>query len=201
MYRNPLGRGDEELSSFSGERARAVGEEPAGRVSADEMWERITRFERRCVPVAHEAKVQLALHPDDPPITPYWGVTQVLNTMAGLKRFLEITPSPYNGLLFCQGTIQEAGIDLVEYVRTFGPAGKIAHAEFRGVRGNVRNYDETFMDDGDVNLAPVIQALKDVGYSGLLEVAHVPKMKNDPNDLIVDAWSVGYLKGVVSSLR
>jgi len=199
MHRDPLGRGGAVLSNFDAARARTVTEEPAGRISAEEMWSRIERFARRCVPVADQAKVHLALHPDDPPVSPYWGVTQVLNSLDSFKRFLDFAPSPYNGLLFCQGTIQEAGIDLVEYVRTFGPAGKIAHAEFRGVRGNARRYEETFMDDGDVNLAPVVQALHETGYTGLLEVAHVPHLKRDPGERIVDAWSVGFLKGLIAA--
>ena len=139
----------------------------------------------------------LALHPDDPPVARHWGVTQVLQTMDGLKRAIAISPSPYHGLLFCQGTIQEAGIDLQEYVRYFGPRGKIVHAEFRGVRGGASKYDEQFMDEGDRSLVPVLKALRDGGYTGLYEVAHVPQIINDPRRLIVNAWSVAYLKGLL----
>lgn len=198
-YSNPHGRGGAVIKSFSEERARAVTVQPAGEVSAEVMWDRITRFLERCVPVAEKAQVVLALHPDDPPVARHWGVTQVLQTKAGLERALAIAPSPYHGLLFCQGTIQEAGIDLFDYIRTFGPRGQIVHAEFRGVRGGASNYDETFMDDGDQSLWPVITALRDVGYDGLFEVAHVPKLINDPKRLIVNAWSAAFLKGLLTA--
>lgn len=198
-YANDQGRGGAVIKSFAEQRALEVTAQPAGPVSADEMWDRITRFLRRCVPVAEQAKVMLALHPDDPPVARHWGTTQVLRTMAGLERALAIAPSPYHGLLFCQGTIQESGIDLFEYIRTFGPRGKIVHAEFRGVRGNAANYDETFMDDGDQSLWPVITALRAVGYDGLYEVAHVPQLINDPQRMIVNAWSAAYLKGLLTA--
>jgi len=163
------------------------------------MWQRITRFLERCVPVAEKAKVMLALHPDDPPVAKQWGVHQVLHNLEGLKRAMTIAPSPYNGLLFCQGTIQEAGIDLQEYIRYFGPRGKIAHVEFRGVRGNAAEYTEEFMDQGEQSLWPIVTALQDVGYDGLYEIAHVPKLINDPKRLIVNAWSIAYLKGLLTA--
>jgi len=76
----------------------------AGPVSADEMWERITYYLDRVVPVATENKVRLACHPHDPGMpadTGFRGVHRVLGSVAGLKRFIEIQPSPYHGLNFC----------------------------------------------------------------------------------------------------
>jgi len=193
------GRGGAGMKNFSEARSNQITEEPVGPVSAEVMWQRITRFLERCVPVAEKAKVMLALHPDDPPVAKQWGVHQVLHNLEGLKRAMTIAPSPYNGLLFCQGTIQEAGIDLQEYIRYFGPRGKIAHVEFRGVRGNAAEYTEEFMDQGEQSLWPIVTALQDVGYDGLYEIAHVPKLINDPKRLIVNAWSIAYLKGLLTA--
>ena len=198
-FDNPAGRGGTILKSFDEERAKQVIEEPAGRVSKEQMWERITQFQRRCVPVADSARVSLACHPDDPPILHHWGVSQVLNSMEGLKKFIQIVPSAYNGLLLCQGTIQEAKIDVLEFIRYFGSKGKIAHVEFRGVRGTIPRYDEVFMDEGDLDLWAVVKALKEVRYRGLIEVAHVPQLTDDPNHSIVNAWSVGYIKGLLAA--
>src|SRR4029077_16726601 len=51
---------------------------------------------------------RLACHPHDPYTPPgYRGVTRVLGTVEGLKRFVEMHESPYHGLNFCQGTIAE----------------------------------------------------------------------------------------------
>ena len=104
------GRGGATYSTFVYEEAK---QEPplteAGPVSAESMWERITYFLKRVVPVAEENKVKLACHPHDPGMPAdrgYRGVHRVLGSVDGLKRFIEIGPSPYHGLNFCQGQCQ-----------------------------------------------------------------------------------------------
>ena len=78
----------------------------AGTVSEDANWERIDAFLAAVVPVAEAAKVRLACHPHDPYTPPgYRGVTRVLGTVAGMKRFVTMHESPYHGLNFCQGTV------------------------------------------------------------------------------------------------
>lgn len=198
--RLPQARGGAAIMNFDNERAQQVTEEPVGKISADEMWSRITRFVRRCVPVAEAAGVILVLHPDDPPVERFWGVNQVLNSLAGLERFVSLAPSPNNRLLLCQGTIQEARIDVLEYIRRFGPRGLIGHVELRGVRGTLPNYWEEFMDAGDLSMLKVIRTLKEVGYTGTLEVAHVPRLINDSNRRVVQAWSAAYLKALLDTV-
>jgi len=197
-YSSPEGRGGAIMKIFDEARARQVTDEPAGKVTIEEMWNRITRVVQRCVPVAEKAGVVLGLHPDDPPVETFWGVAQPLITMAALERFIAIVPSPSNCLVLCQGTIQEAKIDVLEYIRHFGQQGKIAHVELRGVRGTVPHYTEEFMDSGDLSLRQVLHELQQVGYTGPVEVAHVPQLMNDAQRRIVQAWSVGYLKGLLA---
>ena len=80
----------------------------AGVLDVDTNWERIDYFLERVVPVAEEFKVRLACHPHDP-YTPngYKGVTRVLGTVDGLKRFIGMHESDFHGLNFCQGTVSE----------------------------------------------------------------------------------------------
>ena len=57
--------------------------------------------------MAEEYKVRMACHPHDPGMPPgkgIRGVDRVLGSVNGLKRFIEIAPSPYHGVNFCQGT-------------------------------------------------------------------------------------------------
>ena len=195
---NPNGRGEALMKSFDDERAKMIKEEPAGRITADQVWERITYFLKRCVPAAAAAGVYLTCHPDDPPIPRHWGADQVLFRMQALKRFIDIEPDKHNALLLCQGTIQEAGIDVLDYIRTFGP-DRIRHVELRGVRGLAPKFEEVFMDEGDLSLWDVVKTLKEVGYSGPLEVAHVPKMINDVDRNIANAWAVAFVKGMLAA--
>src|SRR5207245_5472837 len=103
------GRGSARYSTFIYDKAK---QDPplteAGAVSEEMMWERITYFLKRVVPVAEESKVRIACHPHDPgmPLDKgFRGVIRVLGHLDGLKRFIEINPSNYHGLNFCQGTV------------------------------------------------------------------------------------------------
>ena len=81
----------------------------AGVVSEEENWERIEYFlAPRGAGGGAARKVRLACHPHDPYTPPgYKGVTRVLGTVEGLKRFVTMHESPYHGLNFCQGTVGE----------------------------------------------------------------------------------------------
>jgi len=108
--RLPIGRGGVHLTTFDAERIKGeLDDRPAGEVSREEVWSRIAYFYERIVPVAQEAKVRLATHPDDPPMAYYRGVHQALINFEGLKRLVELVPSPYNGLLLCLGVCRRRG--------------------------------------------------------------------------------------------
>ena len=77
----------------------------AGTLDEAENWARIDHFLAHVVPVAEASRVRLACHPHDPYTPPgYRGVTRVLGTVEGLKRFVQMHESAYHGLNFCQGT-------------------------------------------------------------------------------------------------
>ena len=197
--RVPEGRGGARVARFDGTGTEESGL-PAGSVSADQMWERITRFQEHCIPVASQARVHVACHPDDPPSARYWGVTQALNTKEGLDRLIQIVPSEYNGLLLCLGTMQESGADVLDLIRHFGSKRKIFDIDFRAVRGTVPNYDEVFLDEEDLDMWKVVQVLKDVGYQGTLEPDHVPGFTADVRgDLISYAWAIAYIKALIAA--
>jgi len=80
--------------------APLAGPRPLGE---DELWENYATFLRRIIPVAESAGVSMALHPDDPPISPIAGAACLFRDSASFQRALDLVPSPANGLLFCQG--------------------------------------------------------------------------------------------------
>ena len=118
----------------------------AGKVSADEYWERITYFLERVVPVAEEYKVKMGCHPQDPGVPRgYRGIEEVpLATPAGLRRFVKIKESPYHGLNFCQGTVSEQlknpGEEIHDVIRSL--KGKIFNVHFRNIEGGYLNFRE-----------------------------------------------------------
>ena len=199
------GRGGAMYSTFDYAKAR---QEPpltdAGIVREDEFWERVTHFVKRVVPVAEEYKIKLGLHPQDPALPagqPFRGVHRVLATVEGLKRFIEITPSPYHGLLFCQGTVSESmqnpAREISEAVRYFGSRGKLFGMEFRNIKGGFLNFQETFPDDGDVNMLEVLGVYRQVGYDGMVMPDHVPRIEGDQGSRQAFAFAWGYIKSLI----
>ena len=198
------GRGDASYSTWK--LAEAHPNPPltrAGHVDADAFWERITYFLDRIIPVANEYKVRMACHPHDPGVPPegYQGVTRVLGTVDGLKRFVSIREGPYHGLNFCQGTVSEMltdpGTQMYDVIRYFGSRGKIFNVHFRNIRGHRNDFVEVYPDEGDVDFVRAIQVYKEIGYPYMLMPDHVPVAPNDPNGLQSFAFCYGYIRALI----
>ena len=204
-----VGRGGASYSAFDYARASQVPAlTEAGQVGDDEYWERIAYFLTRVIPVAAEYKVRMACHPHDPGMPPdrgYRGVHTVLGNVEGLKRFIRISPSPYHGLNFCQGTVSEMlkdpGREIYDVIRYFGGLGKIFNVHFRNIRGGFLNFQETFIDDGDVDMLRALRVFRDVGYDGMLMPDHVPRIPGDNGGQQAFAYSFGYIKALIAAIN
>ncbi len=210
VVRNPYtkGRGDSTYSTFKYDTLDRTKLTEAGPASADQMWERITYFLERVVPVATENKIKLACHPHDPGMKEpegFRGVHRVLGSVAGLKKFIEIQPSPYHGLNFCQGTVSEMlkspGTEIFDVIRYFGSRKKIFNVHFRNIRGGFLDFQETFPDAGDVNMFEAARVYREVGYDGMLMPDHVPHIDGDTGGAQAFAFAFGYIQAVLQQLR
>ena len=102
------------------------------------MWSNLIYFLERVVPIAEEAGVKIAAHPDDAPVPSFMGVARILTNWDGLQRAIDCVPSPNNGLGFCMGTIGTmVDMNVVKAIRHFGSQGNIFFAHFRNPRGQV----------------------------------------------------------------
>ncbi|NDE07465.1 MAG: D-mannonate dehydratase, partial [Chloroflexi bacterium] len=130
-----------------------------GQISQEQLWSRFKWFLDELVPVAEEAGVRLALHPDDPPLEQLRGTARLVWKPELYRKVFDLHPSHANAAEFCQGTISEmvGEMDVYEAIETYTAAKKIAYVHFRNVKGKVPNYYEMFVDDGDVDM---IQALR-----------------------------------------
>lgn len=173
----------------------------AGEVSEDHMWETLKYFLDRVVPVAEKAGVRLAMHPDDPPLSPLRGIGRIMRSLDNFQRLVDMVPSPYNGITFCQGNFALMTDDQPAAIRHFGKQGKIHFVHFRDVRGDVEKYEETFHDDGPTDMMECLRAYRDIGFEGVLRPDHVPTLEGDSNDhpgysSIGRLFAVGYIKGL-----
>jgi mannonate dehydratase len=205
---NTPGRGGARYSTFVYDEAS---QDPplteAGVVGPDVYWERITYFLTHVIPVAEEHKVRMACHPQDPGMPKgkgFRGVETVLGSVDGLKRFIEISPSPYHGLNFCQGTVSEMltkpGEQIDDVIRYFGSRKKIFNVHFRNIRGGFLRFQETFIDDGDVDMLKAMRVYKEVGFDGMMMPDHVPTIEGDTRGAQAFAFTFGYIKALIAAV-
>ncbi len=205
---NTPGRGGARYSTFVyDEAAQDPPLTEAGVVGPDVYWERITYFLTRVIPVAEEHKVRMACHPQDPGMPKgkgFRGVETVLGSVDGLKRFIEISPSPYHGFNFCQGTVSEMlakpGEQIYDVIRYFGTRKKIFNVHFRNIRGGFLRFQETFIDDGDVDMLQAMRVYKEVGFDGMMMPDHVPAIDGDARGAQAFAFTFGYIKALIAAV-
>ncbi len=172
-----------------------------GEIGEEQMWKALDYFLKAVVPVAEEYNVQLAMHPDDPPLSPLRGLARIMSSLDNYQRLLDMYPSPMNGIAFCQGNFALMTDDVPGAIRRFGKQNKIFFVHFRDIRGNVKKFVETFHDDGQTDMLEAMRAYRDIGFEGVLRPDHVPTMEGDSNDHpsysnIGRLFAIGYCKGL-----
>ncbi|MEM2875500.1 MAG: mannonate dehydratase [Candidatus Bathyarchaeia archaeon] len=175
-----------------------------GVVTEEQMWDNWTYFIKRVIPVAEEAKVKLALHPDDPPVPSLRGIARPFRSVEAFKRVIETVESDYNGITFCQGCFAEMGADIPETIRYFGLRKKIFFVHFRDVRGTSTKFEETFHDDGQTDMVAAMRAYKEVGFDGPMRPDHVPMMEGEEGPpgytMLGRLYAIGYMKGLIQAI-
>lgn len=174
-YYEETGRAGAGLTAFDYDRVKNL--PPLAEIGAwdlEQMWSNITYFLKAVVPVAEEAGVLLALHPNDPPAPLSRGSGQIMGTLAGWKRLIDIVPSNANGITYDCGVTRELGEDPVEVCRYFGSRKRINHVHFRNVRVRkpYESYTEVFPDEGQVDMFGVMKELVRQKYTGVIYPEH-----------------------------
>jgi mannonate dehydratase len=174
-YYEETGRGGAGLTAFDYARVKDLPPLPSEGVhSLDEMWQNAAYFLKAVVPVAEQSGVRLALHPNDPPAPLSRGSGQIMGTVEGWKRLVDIVKSPSNGITFDCGVTREMGHDPVEVCRYFSARDCINHVHFRNVRVVVpyEHYTEVFIDEGQIDMFAVMRELVRQKYSRTLYPEH-----------------------------
>jgi mannonate dehydratase len=172
-----------------------------GPISEDELWTNLQYFLQKVLPVAEKAGVKLAMHPDDPPISPIRGVSRIMRSVENYQRLLDMAPSPMNGITMCQGNFTLMTDDLPSVIRKFGQQGKIFFVHFRDVSGTPEKFEETWHDAGKTNMLECLKAYRDIDFNGVLRPDHVPTVEGDSNDnagysAFGRLYAIGYIRGL-----
>jgi len=200
------GRGDALVTEFNGNELTNAPPTYAGTTSDEQMWANFDYFLQWVLPVAEAAQVKLALHPDDPPLSPVRGLARIMRDVDAFDRVLAMADSPSNTITFCQGNFAAMGnVDVPAAIRHFGKRGKIAFAHFRDVQGSVPHFSETFHDEGKTDMAATMRAYRDIGYEGPMRPDHAPTMEGESNDnpgymVRGKLFAIGYMRGLLDAV-
>jgi mannonate dehydratase len=199
-------RGGALTSEFDNSVAQAQGLTQFGEVSEEKMWDNMGYFLRAIMPVAEQAGVNMALHPDDPPLTPLRGIGRILISGRNFRRVMDSVPSKVNGVTFCQANFVAMGEDIEKLAREWGAQKKIFFVHFRDILGKGQRFRETFHDNGPTNMPRMLQIYHEIGFDGPIRPDHAPTLEGERNDTPGYAvngriLAIGYMKGILDALR
>jgi mannonate dehydratase len=194
------------VSEFSLRDAQAKGPTEWGEVSEEKMWSNIEYFLKAVIPVAEQHNVQMALHPDDPPLSPLRGIARICISAKNYRRIMDLVPSPVNGVTFCQANFVLMGEDIEALAREWCRRKKIFFVHFRDISGTREHFHETFHDNGPTNMVRMLQVYSENGFNGPMRPDHAPTLANEDNDhpgyaMNGKIFAFGYMAGIMRALK
>jgi mannonate dehydratase len=173
-----------------------------GTVTHEQLWSRLAEFLDEIIPVAEEAGVKMAAHPDDPPMPTIRGTARLVYQPHYYQKLLDLKPSRANALEFCIGSLAEMTEgDIYEVIDQYSKQKALAYVHFRNVRGKVPHYHEVFVDEGDVDMIRAMRILYQNEFDGVVIPDHTPQMTCDAPWHAGMAYALGYMKAVLTMLE
>ena len=204
-------RGNASYSTWNYEEAlkRGMDKEtiPGGPISIDDLYERITYFLDRVLPVAEEYNVKLGNHIADPPAPAgYRGMTRWNSpeVFEGIKRFGQLYDSPSHGFNLCLGStaegLKDPKTEILPIIKWVGERKQIFNIHLRNIKGGFNNFMEVYPDNGDMDFVAIIKELREVGYDGMVMPDHIPQHEDPASGLQGHAFAFGHIKGIMAAL-
>lgn len=177
-----------------------------GIVSADRLWTNLEYFLKKVIPYAEKYKIQLALHPDDPPVGQIGGIDRILTSADAMQQVIDLVPSAYNGITLCQGCFASMDEDIPAVIHRFGSQKKIFFVHFRDISGTRGSFHEEFHHTGKTDMYQAMKSYYEVGFEGVIRPDHVPTMYDDKVNeqgygLNGNLFATGYMMGMMESIE
>jgi len=175
-------RGGALTSEFDNAVAKQQGLTQWGEIPEEKIWANMEYFQKAVIPVAEKAGVYMALHPDDPPLSPLRGIGRIVTSAANYRRIMNIVPSRVNGVTFCQANFVLMGADIYSLAAEWIRQNKIFFVHFRDVQGNKEKFRETFHDNGPTDMVRMLQIYGQSGIDMPIRPDHAPTIAGESND-------------------
>lgn len=173
-------------------------------ITAEQLWQNYAYFIKAVLPHAEKHGICLALHPDDPPVERLGNVERIMISYAAIDKAVNgIIKSDMLGVTMCQATFHMMGEDLFSVIPKL--RDKIFFVHFRNARGNKYCFNETFHDNGALDMAALLRLYRDNGIDVPIRVDHVPLMagesgQNTGYNTSGRLFAIGYLKGLLQAI-
>lgn len=144
-------------------------------VDEEKLWDNLAYFIRKIIPVAEEAGVKMAIHPDDPPFS-IFGLPRIITCQENLERFINLYDSPYNGITMCSGSLGSVKEnDFNSMLRYFLGKNRVNFVHARNVKlVGERSFQEAahLSSAGSIDMYELVKTLSDFDYSGAIRPDH-----------------------------
>ncbi len=176
-------------------------------VDDEKLFGNMKTFLEAVIPVAKEAGIKMAIHPDDPP----WGIfglPRIITDEKNLERFLKLVDEEENGLTFCTGSLgANPENDLVRMAEKF--ASRIHFVHMRNIKHTGKR---DFMEVGhptscgSLDMYGIAKALVDGGFDAYVRPDHGRMIWGETNDhygygLYDRALGATYLAGLFEAIE
>lgn len=170
-------------------------------ITDNELWDNYTYFIKAIISHAENKGIKLALHPDDPPVSPLGKVSRIMINAENIRKAMSVVQSDNLGITMCQATYKMMGECLEEIIPEF--AKKIFFIHFRNTTGHKLCFNETFHDNGEIDMAKILKLYKKCGIDVPIRVDHVPTMAGESDTTGYSSlgrlYAIGYLKGLLEA--
>lgn len=200
-----LERGGALTSEFTLSEAEAQGLTEWGRISEEKVWDNLVYFQKAVIPVAEKVGMRMALHPDDPPLSPLRGIGRILTSAANFEKVMQIVPSPINGVTFCQANFLAMGENIYSLAEKWCRQKKVFFVHFRDIQGTAGRMRETFHDNGPTDMARMMRIYHESGFQGPMRPDHAPVLAGESNDspgymVQGNIFAIGYMRGILDMI-
>lgn len=176
-------------------------------VDDEKLFENLVWFLKKIIPVAEEAGINMAIHPDDPPWR-IFGLPRIIACEKNIDRMLAAVDSKANGITLCTGSLgADRGNDLVHMAKKYAKMGRVHFAHIRNIKLVDGGFEETAHDmgAGSLDIIGIVRALEENGFDGYVRPDHgrmIWDEQGKPGYGLYDrALGAAYLNGVFETVQ